>query len=311
VPLAARSRHPEFPMHFPLTEADVIWILTFAALLVLLVVLLGRDRVRRFPFFTAGVVLAALEMLARRLLADKLPPLASTELSLAMADAGAAIALLVAIELARRAFAGASARAWIVGVVAVPAVAAGILIRWGPWPPRQTVFASSLMDHLRLMQLAAEKGDLFSNLLFIGLALLAIFTGRRLHAGWRSQARQLLLGYSVAGLAQVAVRVVWERLARAGPPTSEADFDHRMVVQNHLLEANSFIFLAVIVGWIVCLWFDDPGNKPAAELALPAEAAPLEEGASPASQKEDNADTVAAAGKRAIGSGNGVPRNRQ
>ena len=40
-----------FNFHF--TTVQVLWTLTFASLLVLLVVLLGRDRMRRFPWFTA------------------------------------------------------------------------------------------------------------------------------------------------------------------------------------------------------------------------------------------------------------------
>ena len=40
-----------FDFHF--TAISVLWTLTFAALLVLLVVLMGRDRARRFPWFTA------------------------------------------------------------------------------------------------------------------------------------------------------------------------------------------------------------------------------------------------------------------
>ena len=36
----------------------IIWTLTFAAQLVLLVILMGRDRARRYPWFTTGIVLA-------------------------------------------------------------------------------------------------------------------------------------------------------------------------------------------------------------------------------------------------------------
>ena len=40
--------------NFAFTAVQVLWTLTFAAHLVLLVVLLGRDRTRRFPWFTTG-----------------------------------------------------------------------------------------------------------------------------------------------------------------------------------------------------------------------------------------------------------------
>jgi hypothetical protein len=257
-------------MHLPFSQADILWTVTFAALLVLLVVLLGRDRVSRYPFFTAGVVLAALEALIRRLLSEKLPPLTSTELLLAIADVGALLTFLIAIELARRAFSGASPGARFLGAVVVLSGAGGILGWWGPWPTLDTLFAHSLLAHLRLMQLIAEKGDLLNNLLFLELTLLAIVTGRRFHAGWRSHARRILLGYSVIAVAQIGVRIVWEKLASGGPPTSQADFDHRMLVEKHLLAANSVVYLVVILGWITCLWFDDPEFPSVAEPALPS-----------------------------------------
>jgi hypothetical protein len=286
-------------MHFHFTAAEIIWTLTFAALLVLLVVLLGRDRVARYPFFTAGAVLATVEMLTRRLLADKLPPLTSTKLFLALADIGVVITLLVAIELARRAFARARPLTWVAGTIVVVAADVVTLWRWGPWPARQTLLAHSLLAHLRLMQLGAEKGDLFNNLLFVALTLIAVFTGRRFHPGWRSHARQLLLAYSAGALMQVAVRILWEKLAKAGPPRSAAEFNHRTLVQTRLLEANSIVFGLVIVAWIVCLWFDEPSSAPALEPASPEEPTP----------PEDSGDSspVAAALRRAIGPDAGKP----
>jgi hypothetical protein len=281
-------------MHFPFNEIEVIWTLTFAALLVLLVVLLGRDRARRYPFFTAGVVLAALEMLARRLLAQKIAPLNATEIFFTLADVVAFITLLVAIELARRAFSGASRASWIVGTVVVVAAAAGALAWWGPWPARQTLEARSLLAYLHLMQLFAEKGDLFNNLVFLELTLIAIFTARRFHAGWRSHARQLLFGYSISGLAQIAVRVVWEKLSNAPQPRTEAEFDHHMAMQSRLLDAYSIAHLAVVIAWIACLWFDDPSYAPVAQPAAP-------DAASEESAGSAKTDAVAAALRRAIG----------
>jgi hypothetical protein len=52
----------------------VLWTLTFAAQLVLLVVLMGRDRARRFPWFTAGIALYALRLMAEILLAGRMAP---------------------------------------------------------------------------------------------------------------------------------------------------------------------------------------------------------------------------------------------
>ena len=62
-----------FNFHF--TQIQVLWTLTFAALMVLLIVLLGRERIRRFPWFTASIVVLALRLLTSRLLFGKLPPM--------------------------------------------------------------------------------------------------------------------------------------------------------------------------------------------------------------------------------------------
>jgi hypothetical protein len=296
-------------MHFAFTQAEVVWTLTFAALLVLLVVLLGRDRVGRFPFFTTGMVFVTLQMLARRLLADKLAPLTSTELFLTLADVGVLITLLVAIELSRRAFAGAAFRARLFGALVVVAAAGAILGWWGPWPARSTLFANSLLGHLHLMQLVAEKGDLFNNLVFVELALLAILTGRRFHAGWRGHPRQLLLGYSVSGLTQIGLRIVWQKLS-AAPPTSEADLSHRISIETRLLDANNILYLVVIVAWIICLWFDDPGYAPAAKTVLESGDTPPEESAPAPAPTPEKTDPVSAALERALGPNPGKPPGR-
>ncbi len=55
-------------LNFHFTAIQTLWTVTFAALLTLLVVLLGRDRARRFPWFTASVTMVALGLLTSRLL---------------------------------------------------------------------------------------------------------------------------------------------------------------------------------------------------------------------------------------------------
>ena len=97
-------------MHFlGFTIVQILWTLTFAALLVLLVVLLGRDRARRFPWFTASMVLTALRLLSSRMLYGRLAPITMSQIFLTLALIEALLCLLVAVEIARRAFSGAKA----------------------------------------------------------------------------------------------------------------------------------------------------------------------------------------------------------
>ena len=74
----------------------------------LLVVLMGRDRMARFPWFTTSVVVLALRILTIRLLYGACREMTMDTIVIVMADIGALLGLLVVVEIARRAFAGRS-----------------------------------------------------------------------------------------------------------------------------------------------------------------------------------------------------------
>jgi len=248
-------------MHFisGFTTVQVLWTLTFAALLVLLVVLLGRDRAQHFKWFTISIVLVALRLLASRLLYGRLAPLTLSEIFITMADLTAFVSLLVVVELARRVFGGAQRRTWIVGTLALVAAGAGVLALWGPWPAWKTLTADSQMAVLRLMQLLAQKGDLLAELLTVELGLLVVVFGRRYKAGWRSHAQQIMIGLSTAAMAQLAVQGVWQLIALKAAPHSEAEYERIMGLREKLFNANEVVYVAVLVWWIACLWMDEPG----------------------------------------------------
>ncbi len=250
-------------MHLNFTTVEILWTLTFAALLVLLVVLLGRDRVRRFPWFTTSIVLVALRMLASRLLFGKMAPITSSKIFLTLADLGMVVSFLVIVEMARRAFARASRNAWIVGTLVLLAIGGTVVALWGPWPAWKTIEAGSTLGKLRVMQLVAQKGELLNDLLYIELGLLLVFLGRRFQAGWRSHAQQIVAGLGIAAIGQLAVRVVWQKIANMPPPRSQEEYSRIMGLQDKLFNANSIVFLAVVVAWIICLWIDEPGTKTA------------------------------------------------
>lgn len=256
--------------NFDFSAGQIIWTLTFAALLVLLVVLLGRDRVRRFPWFTTSMVLMALRMLAGRLLFHRIAPVVSDEIFLAMADVAAIVALLVVVEVARRAFVGAGRREWIAGALAVLVVGAVVLTFWGPWPSLKTLFAGSELSSLRLMELIAQKVDLLSDVLIVQLGLLVMVFGRRFKAGWHSHVQQLAIGLFMASLSQLAIRGTLQHIATQITIHSQDDYKRVMGLIASLNNANSIIFIAVLVWWIVCLWVDEPGTKAAESEQLAA-----------------------------------------
>ncbi len=202
-------------MHFNFdwNAIQIIWTLTFAALLVLLVVLLGRDRARRYPWFTASIVLVTLDMLGKRLLHGRMPQLTLAGIFITMADLAVLAGLLVVVEMARHAFRGANRSIWIVNALGVLMVAGLVLAFWGPWPAWKTITANSQVAVLELMQLAAQKGELLVSLLTVELGLLVVLFGRRFKAGWRSHTQQIVIGLSTAATAHLALLGTWELIA--------------------------------------------------------------------------------------------------
>lgn len=255
--------------NFNFSTGQILWTLTFASLLVLLVVLLGRDRVRRFPWFTASIVLMALDKLAGRLLYRRLPLVLSEEIFLALADLAAIVALLVVVEIARRAFAGAGRRAWIAATLVLLAVGGVVLALWGPWPSFKTLMVASEESALRLMEFFAQKVGLLADVLTIQLGLLVALFGRRYNAGWRSHTQQIVIGLSTVSIAQLAIQRAQQLIATHTIIHGAAEYQRVVGLMNKLNYAFAVIYLVVLVWWIMCLWIDEPGAATA--VATPAQ----------------------------------------
>lgn len=260
--------------NFAFSARQILWTLTFAAQLVLLVVLLGRDRMRRYPWFTASIVIFALRLLAEVLLAGRMPMLTLQEVFLSLADLAAIVSLLVVAEIAWQAFAPAPRLAWIIGVLAALAVAGGVLAVWGPWPALKDLSWNSKMGVLRLMQLAAQKGDTLVDLLTVELGLLVVLFGRRFKAGWRSHAQQIVIGLSTVAITLLTIQAVVQSIVRTVHPKTQYEYDHAVGLLGKLMNANQVVYVAALLWWIVWLWLDEPGTlkTPAADTAEEPEA---------------------------------------
>ncbi len=250
--------------NFDFTAVQVLWTLTFAAHLVLLVVLMGRERIRRFPWFTTGIVLVTLRLLSSRLLFGRMPQLTMSGIFLVLADVTSIVALLVVLEMARRAFGRASRRAWTVWTLVLLALGGVVLATWGIWPAWKSIAFDTLLARLGLMQLFAQKLGLLVDVLTIALGLLAVLFGRRFGAGWRSHVQQILIGLSTVSLGQLSMQAIWQVIAKTAAPHSMAEYERIMGLREKLFNANSAVYLLVLIWWIVCLWMDEPGTARAA-----------------------------------------------
>jgi hypothetical protein len=245
--------------NFDYSATQILWTLTFAATLVLLVVLLGRDRAKRFPWFTASIATVALLLLTEQLLLSRLPRMTGTEIYWTLSSLNVAIGLLVLVELARRSFPGLGKLGWIVGTLAMLAVGAAVLVMWGPWPAWKTLTATSEVETLRVMQLAADKGTLLSSVLAIELGLVITLLGRRFGAGWHSHAQRITIGLSTAALGQLTVRGTLQAIGMHTHVSTPSDYDRVIGVRDKLIHGNNVLFLCVTAWWIASLWIDEPG----------------------------------------------------
>ena len=262
-------------LNFDFSAVQILWTLTFAAILVLLVVLLGRDRARIYPWFTASITIIGLRLLASRLLYGRLAQIPMNEIFLSLALVAGVVSLLVLVELARRAFAGASRRAFAISTLILLAACGTVLALWGPWPAWKTLTVDSLLAALRLEQFITQKLDLLVDLLSIGLGLLIVIFGRRFAAGFRSHTQQIVIGLSTTALAQTAVHAIWQLIASHAAPTTQAEYERVLGIQEKLYNASSVVFVLALVWWIVCLWINEPGtDAPASATAAPIREAP-------------------------------------
>jgi hypothetical protein len=246
--------HPNFAF----TATQILWTLTFAAQLVLLVVLLGRDRMSRYPLFSASIVLFALRLLTEVLLSGRLPQMTLRVVFISLANLAALLSLAVVAEIARRAFAGATRGAWAVWSLAAVVLAGGVLAFWSPWPARAELAVDSPLAFLRLMQFVAQKMDMLVDVLAIELGLLVLAIGRKYQAGWRSHTQAIAIGLSTVAVAWLSVQGIWQVIARTAHPLTRDDYDRVINLGNKLVNANKVVYIAVLVWWILWLWFDEP-----------------------------------------------------
>ncbi len=243
--------------HFPFTTNAILWTLTFAAHLVLLVVLLGRERIARFPWFTASIALIALRLLVLKLLMGRLPQITFAAIIITMLNVTAIVSLMVVVELARRAFAGARRASWLTGALVLMAVGAAVLKYWGPWPDWKTL---STYPPLQLLEFLAQKLGLLSDVETIGAGVLIVALGSRCRAGWRSHTQRIAIGLSTASIAQFSVEAIWQAITRTAVVHGMSEYNRVLHLRDRLFNANNVVYILVLVWLIAALWKDEPGT---------------------------------------------------
>lgn len=238
----------------------VLWTLNFASQLVLLVVLLGRERLRTWPWFTASIIVFSIRLLAEMLLTGRMAMLPLQAVFIGLADIAAVVGLLVVVEVAWRTFHAASRRAWTIGLGLTLTIAALVLWQWGPWQDvHQLTFASPIMT-LRTLQFFAQKLDLFRDVLTVCLSLLVVIFGGRFGAGWRSHAQMLAIGLGTVAAGWLSIQAAWQMIMHQMQPTTREEYMHLLDLGTRLTNTNKIIYIVVVLWWIVWLWRDEVGD---------------------------------------------------
>ena len=283
-------------MHpFALTTTRVLWTLCFASHLVLLIVLLGRERTRRFPFFTASIALMALRLLFEMLLVGRLSMMPLQSVLLTSANLGVLAALLVLIEVARQSLPQMTAKNWLQIAPLLALLSAAALRWWGPLPKAGDLVVHSQMDVLRFLQLLWQKGQLFSDLLTVGFCIVALCLIRRVKFGWRNHSVLILFGLTLLSAAWLGMTGYWMILShRVTPGISREEYQHIISIGTMLYNGYRITVIVAAVWWIAALWTEEPTEAKAAQnvedtasAALPLASEQAE--AVPAEAPENNA----------------------
>jgi hypothetical protein len=272
-------------MHWNIEE--ILWALVLAGHLVLLIVLLGHDRVSRFPWFTAAIGLSAVHLIADHLLHGKLTTIAFYWESYGAVLVESIIGVVVLLELARRVFSNCKAgvvlnsKGWLGWALVTVCIAIGAVWLWGkPWPTWKALDQDPKQLPLLLVVLSAMKGQFFLAVLTVEVELLMRIFGKRFGSGWKTHSQQIMLGLSTYSLAFLAVQATTDIIKHTVHLTSREQYEHIVRLFSNLDNGRFALWFLVLVWWIVWLWRDGPEDAGLARVVVeapsPAEPLPLE-----------------------------------
>lgn len=253
---------------------QILWVLVLAAHLVLLIVLLGRDRTGRFPWFSAAIALSTVHLIADHLLNGKLTTLAFYWQTYSVVLVESILGIFVLIELARHVFANCKApillnyKGWLGWTMVTVGVALGAIWLWGPWPTWKALNAEPKQLPLLLVVLTAMKSLHLLAILTVEVALLLRIFGKRFGSGWRSHDQQIALGLSTYALGFLAVQATTDIIKRTVHLTSRDQYEHIVRLFSNLDNGRFALWILVLIWWIVWLWRNEPGETSASSVSV-------------------------------------------
>ena len=261
-----------------LNMEQILWALVLAAHLVLLIVLLGRDLISRFPWFTAAIAVSTVQLIADHLLHGKLTSLAFYWQSYTATLLGDILGILVLIELTRHVYANCKAKiilnskGWLGWTLVTVSIATGAVWQWGPWPTWTALNQDPKQLPILLVVLSAMKGQLFLAILTVQVGLHMRIFGKRFGSGWKAPDQQIALGLSTYALGFLAVQATDDIIKRTVHLTSRDQYEHIVRIFTNLDNGRFALWFLVVIWWTVWLWRIIP---PSSAASLEAARAPV------------------------------------
>lgn len=249
----------------------ILWVCVLAAHLVLMVVLLGRDRVGRFPWFTAATGLSAIRLIADHLLRGKLTEVAFFWQSYGGSILQTLLNLLVLVEICRHVFSSGrngkvlKPKGWLGGVLVTLPIAIAVAAFWDQGFSWAAAKADPQITPLYLVFFSALKAQTSLAVLTVEVGLLLLIFGKRFGFGWRSQDQQIALGLSTVSLALLAVQAATDIVKHNLHLTSREQYEHILQIFRNLDNGRFVIWLLALIWWIIWLWRNEPGAASSAE----------------------------------------------
>jgi hypothetical protein len=258
-----------------------------------LIVLLARDRMSRFPWFSAAIALSTVHLIADHLLHGKLTNLAFYWQSDVLIVLETIAGLMVLVEVTRRIFASGkaglclNAKGWLGWSLVTAGLAIAAVWAWDPFHTWTNLHSDPKELPLLIVALSAVNGQLFLAVLTIEVGLLVQIFGKRFGSGFRSHAQQIMLGLSTYALGFMAVQISTDAIKRTVRLTSREQYLHIVKIFTNLDYARFALWFLVLVWWMVWLWREEPGFRLTTDEA-PVEVEPaLLEADLPAEIRED------------------------
>ena len=251
-------------MHWNIEQ--ILWALVLAGHLIVLIVLMGRDRIARFPWFTAAITVSTIHLIADHLLHGKLTSLAFYWQTYTAVLLESILGVLVLIELGRAVFSSGRAgrilnsKGWLGWALVTGGVAVGAVWLWGPWPEWKALTAEPKQTPLLLVVLAAMKFQLFLSIVTVEIGLLLRIFGKRFGFVWKSQPQQIALGLSTYALGFLAVQATTDTIKHTVHLTSREQYQHILSLFAKLDNARFCLWFLVLVWWTIWLWRNEPGD---------------------------------------------------